>query len=947
MIDLPESEYADLIIAARASGADETTLSQLRLITTISPFVAHSLKTLPWLWARLLPVIPHANEPGDLRRRFDTVLNKMSTPEDLDASLRQIRRTEMIRIAWRDVSGLAETAETLRDLSELADQCVQQALEAHERALIARHGAPRDADGRPQRLVVLGMGKLGGCELNYSSDIDLIFAFEHEGETSGNRPIANSEFFIKLGQKIIRSLDQVTRDGFVFRVDMRLRPHGDEGALAFSFDALERYYTTLGREWERYAFIKARVIAGDFTAGQNLLSLLKPFVYRKYLDFGAFAQLRDMKKAIELEMSRKGLIDNIKLGPGGIREVEFIGQLFQLLRGGREPRLQSRSIIQTLDVLADTNQLPILMIEELKAGYDFLRRTENRLQMQHDQQTQSLPVMDDDRQRLALAMGYARWADFLAALDVHRNRVHHYFGDILKTHRDERGDDDPLLTLWLDDSLPEARAYAYLSREGFADPTAALSTLRTWKRNHFDLVSDVVRQRLNVLIPNLLHGVVSQEAPVDTLDAVLTLLSAVLGRSVYLALLIEQPQALQQLIQLCAASPWIADLLRQHPILLDELVDPEGLYTQPGVQDLATDLNGLLARFPDDEERQFDELRRFRQLSVLRVAAADAMGVLSVMRISDQLTWIAEVILAAVLRRTQAKLEARYGKPRALRNLEYCDPGFAVIGYGKLGGIELGYGSDLDLVFLHDSEGDETITAGPNAIDNSLFFARLAQKIIHTLSIRTPAGVLYEIDTRLRPDGVGGLLVSSLKGFAQYLQTHAWLWEIQALCRARFICGHAPIEAAFKAIRRDVICIPRDRDSLRAEIRAMRMKMRAELHKPEPGSFHLKSGRGGITDIEFIVQFLLLSHAHDYPDIIEYTDNIRQLEALAHAKVITETLRDRLIAAYQSLRNATHRRTLVNQPLTVAIADFETERRDVITAWEAFFGPEADRSRID
>lgn len=946
MIDFSEGAYTHLIETARAAGADSSILSQLRLITQVSPFAAHSLKTLPWLWARLLPLIPHSDAPGDLQTRCDVWLSA-NAPEDLDACLRQFRRTEMIRIAWRDVSGLADTSETLRDLSDLADQCVQQALHAHEQVLVARYGVPRNALGQAQRLVVLGMGKLGGQELNYSSDIDLIFAFEHEGETDGNRPIANSEFFIKLGQKIIRSLDQVTRDGFVFRVDMRLRPHGDEGALAFSFDALERYYTTLGREWERYAFIKARVIAGDFTAGQNLLSLLKPFVYRKYLDFGAFAQLRDMKKAIELEMSRKGLIDNIKLGPGGIREVEFIGQLFQLLRGGREPRLQSRSIIQTLDVLADTNQLPALMIEELKAGYDFLRRTENRLQMQHDQQTQSLPVIDDDRQRLALAMGYAHWADFLAALDVHRNRVHHYFGDILKTHRDERGDDDPLLTLWLDDSLPEARAYTYLSREGFADPTAALSTLRTWKRNHFDLVSDVVRQRLNVLIPNLLHGVVSQEAPVDTLDAVLTLLSAVLGRSVYLALLIEQPQALQQLIQLCAASPWIADLLRQHPILLDELVDPEGLYTQPGVQDLATDLNGLLARFPDDEERQFDELRRFRQLSVLRVAAADAMGVLSVMRISDQLTWIAEVILAAVLRRTQSKLEARYGKPRALRNLEYCDPGFAVIGYGKLGGIELGYGSDLDLVFLHDSEGDETITAGPNAIDNSLFFARLAQKIIHTLSIRTPAGVLYEIDTRLRPDGVGGLLVSSLKGFAQYLQTHAWLWEIQALCRARFICGHPPIEAAFKAIRHDVICIPRDSDTLRAEIRTMRMKMRAERHKPEPGSFHLKSGRGGITDIEFIVQFLLLSHAHRYPDIIEYTDNIRQLEALAHAKVITEALRDRLIAAYQSLRNATHRRTLVNQPLTVAIADFETERRDVITAWETFFGPEVDGSTID
>ncbi|ANJ67520.1 bifunctional glutamine synthetase adenylyltransferase/deadenyltransferase [Halothiobacillus diazotrophicus] len=936
MVQLPESDYQFLSEAAIVAGADEVTLQQLRVIATVSPFIAQSLKTLPWLWVQLIPLISKPNHERDLRARFDAWFATRAD-EEFDRALRQIRRIEMIRIAWRDVCGLADTQETLFDLSQLADQSVQQALLFHEAALTARHGSPRDHSGQMQRLVVLGMGKLGGYELNYSSDIDLIFAFEHEGETDGERPIANSQFFIKLGQRIIRSLDHVTSDGFVFRVDMRLRPHGDEGALALPFDAMEHYYATLGREWERYAFIKARVIAGDFAAGETLLNQLKPFVYRKYLDFGAFAQLRDMKKAIEVEMTRKGLIDNIKLGPGGIREVEFIGQLFQLLRGGREPRLQSRSILKTLDVLGETHQLPASMIAELKSGYDFLRRTENRLQMQHDQQTQSLPIKDDDRTRLALAMGFDSWQHFLPALDAHRHRIHRHFGEILKTQRDERRDDDPLLTVWQDDSLSDARAMNHLEHEGFSDPQAALETLRAWKREHYALVSDIVRQRLDVLIPNLLHEVATGDNAISTLQAVLTLISAVLGRSVYLALLIEQPQALRQLIQLCSASPWISDLLRQHPILLDELVDPEALYVQPDVDDLCAELDGLLSRFPEDEERQFDELRRFRQLSVLRVAAADAMGVLPVMRVSDQLTWIAEVALRAVLNRTRDKLQERYGRPQATTPEGVIEPGFAIIGYGKLGGIELGYGSDLDLVFLHDSDGEETVTTGPQVIDNSLFFARIAQKIIHTLSIRTPAGVLYEIDTRLRPDGVGGLLVSSLKGFAQYQQEHAWLWEIQALCRARFICGHPPIESAFTAIRKAVICTPRDPNMLRSEIRAMREKMRAEQDSPPPDHFHLKRGVGGITDIEFIVQYLLLRHAHAHPEIIRFTDNIRQLTALMNEKVLPEAIGSALITAYQSLRNATHRRTLANQSLNVPIADFASERATVMATWQHYF----------
>lgn len=938
MINLIEPEKRSHIeSAARDAGATASQLAQLRLLLEVSPFVVENITKQPDLWPFLLEQVNHANTPAELAERIERQLAD-SPIEDLDRRLRQIRRAEMLRIAWRDIAGLAPTTETLRDLSDLADQCVQQALTAHERVLLARHGVPRNAQGMRQQLVVLGMGKLGGHELNYSSDIDLIFLFEDEGETDGAKSITNSEFFVKLGQRVIRSLNEVTKDGFVFRVDMRLRPHGDEGALALSFDSAELYYTTLGREWERYALIKARVIAGDQIAGARLLKLLKPFVYRKYLDFGAFAQLRDMKKAIEREMNRRGMHDNIKLGPGGIREVEFIGQLYQLLRGGREPKLQSRSILATLEVLREFEELPSVVIDELELGYDFLRRAENRLQMMHDQQTQTLPLDERDQARLALAMGFASWDEFMVALDHHRRRIHRYFGEILQTQRDENADETPMQQIWQNNLSPEAALDA-LRKQGFAEPELILDTLLAWKRSLSPLISDTVRHRLDLLMPNVLQEVANHGASVETLRAVLALIDAVLSRSVYLALLIEQPAALKHLVQLCSASPWIAELLRQQPILLDELIDANNLYSQPDVPALSQEIDGFLARFPEDEERQFDELRRFRQLATLRVAAADVMGFLPVMRVSDQLTWIAEVVLYKVLQLAYQQMVARHGEPRAVDELgaEYT-PGFAIVAYGKLGGIELGYGSDLDLVFLHDSTDTSAMTTGSKPIDNQLFFARLAQKIIHILSIRTPSGVLYEVDTRLRPDGAGGLLVSSLSGFEQYQKQHAWLWETQALCRARFITGQPQIGERFETIRRETLCTPRDPATIKKSVLEMRQKMRAEHGQTSADeTFHLKRGIGGITDIEFMVQYLLLRHAYEHPQIVAYTDNIRQLRALAQAGLLDEAQSERLVAAYQRLRNTSHRRTLNKQSLDVPCADFAEERATVLAAWQQIF----------
>lgn len=910
-------------------------------VLAVSPFVSSAISRDHDLLADLCDSgdLEKSYASGEMDRRLAEQVAGVDDEQALARLLRRFRRREMVRIAWRDLAGRAQTAETLRDLSDLADCCVEQALRWHEARLLDRHGTPRDAEGVRQGLVVLGMGKLGGHELNYSSDIDLIFTFESEGETDGDRALSNSQFFIRLGQRLIRSLNDVTEDGFVFRVDMRLRPYGDEGPLAMSFDGMELYYATQGREWERYALIKARVIAGDQAAGQRLMDMLRPFVFRRYLDYGAFAQLRDMKQMIEREMARKGMRDNIKLGPGGIREIEFIGQLFQLIRGGREPELQARGILPVLHSLVTLGELPEPVVDDLVAGYDFLRRSENRLQMMHDQQTQTLPVDDDDRTRLALAMGFDQgWDAYMTALDAHRQRIHQHFGDVMRVP--DGGDDesaqDPLEALW-NDRMDRDEAEQALAAAGFRDPAQALEILATWRAERSNQEGGAARTRLDALMPALLRSVGSSSAPEAALPRVLALVSRVVRRSVYIALLVEQPQALQQLVRLCAASPWIAELLAHHPILLDELIDPHTLYEPPDRRVLTEQLAQVIEKCDGDPEREMDELRRFRQLAVLRVAAADVADALPVMKVSDHLSWIAEVILERVLSLAWAQLRQRHGQPVAIRDGETFQPGFAVVAYGKLGGLELGYGSDLDLVFLHDSEGDEAYTDGEKSIDNSLFFARLAQKVIHLLNTRTQAGILYEVDTRLRPDGASGLLVSSMRAFEEYQRNHAWTWEVQALARARFVAGESRIADRFGAIRREMLCRVREPEALRSEVAQMRDKMRAEDKAPPPGLFHLKKGCGGITDIEFIVQYLLLAHAADHPDLVTFTDNIRQLEALSSAGVLEPERARALIDAYRALRDGGHEQVLRGEKALVPDHRFADHREQVQAVWQAVF----------
>ncbi|MCK5639934.1 MAG: bifunctional [glutamate--ammonia ligase]-adenylyl-L-tyrosine phosphorylase/[glutamate--ammonia-ligase] adenylyltransferase, partial [Gammaproteobacteria bacterium] len=802
-------------------------LEQTLRVWGCSDFVAQSCVRFPDLLEGLLAggELSSSRGEGDCAALLAEQLVDVSDEASLQKALRLFRRREMVRIAWRDLSGKAELVESTADLSALADACLDLTLSKLYGWHCEQWGTPCNVDGEPQQLVVLGMGKLGAHELNYSSDIDLIFAYPEDGETrDGRRSLTNQEFFIRLGQRLIQALDNNTADGFVFRVDMRLRPFGESSAMAISFDAMETYYQSHGREWERYAMVKARVVAGDQSAGEGLMAMLKPFVYRRYVDFGAFESLREMKAMIAREVQRKEMHDNVKLGAGGIREVEFIGQAFQLIRGGREPLLQQRRILQVLAALSELELLPEYVVTELVESYVFLRDTEHCIQMFADQQTHDLPKDEEGRCRLAFAMRHTDWESFESVLRGHMQRVHQHFEQVFAAPQEEHAasDERDFTGLWLG-SQSEEQSVATLTEAGFEGADEILRRLQQIRasRNYQNL-SAQGRERLDRLIPLLLGAVCTTEAPATTLMRVLLLIEAVTRRSSYLALLFENPMALSQLVRLCAASSWISSLLVQHPVLLDELLDPRTLYHPPDRKALEQELRQMLSHIPpEDQEQAMDAMRQFKQVNILRVAAADVSDVMPLMVVSDHLTNIAEVLLDEALTLAWNYLVARHGRPWC-GDEHLCETGFAVIAYGKMGGLELGYGSDLDLVFLHSSDSEGRGTNGDKPVDNAVFYARLAQRTLHILGARTSAGVLYEVDMRLRPSGASGLMVSSVQAFADYEHKQAWTWEHQALVRARMVAGDPAIASQFDAIRREVLGQSRDKDALRKEVQEMR-----------------------------------------------------------------------------------------------------------------------------
>ena len=927
-------------------------LSELCRVWACSEFVAQRCIRQPLLLSDLL-------HSGDLHRRYaagemaqhvQTALQDVADVESLTRQLRHVRQREMLRIAWRDIAhndSQAHLDETMNDASTLADACIQGALEWLQNALIAEWGKPQNPDGEPQRLLVLGMGKLGACELNFSSDVDLIFVYPEAGNTTegASRSVSNEQFFTRLGQQLVRALDENTADGFVFRVDMRLRPFGQSGALACSFAALENYYQAHGRDWERYALIKARVVTGDAVAGEQLLAILQPFVFRRYLDYGAFAALREMKKMVAAEVRRKGMANHVKLGAGGIREVEFIGQAFQLVRGGREPALQRRDIQGVLIWLKEQQHLPGYVVDQLLAAYKFLRNTEHRLQEYQDQQTHQLPDDSTGQQRLAFAMGFNHWDEFLPVLRGHMARVHNHFEQVFESPqtRHAETDNSGLSTLWLSNP-DEDEAVALLQQAGYDQPAASWARLQTLKSaRSYHSLSRTGRLRMDRLMPLLLSAVVTLEPRADSphivLQRLLALVEAVARRSAYLALLSEHPMALSQLVRLCAASPWIAQQLAHHPLLLDELLDPRSLYQPPDRTELAADLQRRLTQIPaEDLEQAMDSLRQFKQVSVLRIAAADVMDAVPLMQVSDQLTTIAELILQAALELAWKYLLARHGRPACVSNPKKSDKGFAIVAYGKLGGIELGYGSDLDLVFVHQAENQMALTDGPKPITDSVFYARLGQRIIHILTTHTPAGTLYETDMRLRPSGASGLLVTSLTSFAEYQRNKAWTWEHQALVRARVVAGDLPLKQAFDHLRREILALPRDTAQLKKDIINMRERMRESRNHAREGEFDLKQGSGGIADIEFMVQFGVLNWARHCPALSEFTDNIRILDGFARQTLMAPADAHHLADIYRLYRAEIHRLALQELRAVVTDRRFATERRTVQRIWREWLG---------
>jgi len=927
---------------------DSEFIEALKRVFAFSNFVTRSCTSNPAMLGDLV-------QSGDLHREYPTdhyhhklkkslsELYELQQEEKLSSILRKFRLREMIRIAWRDLAGRADLSQTMADLSGLAHACIHQALLLLYEWACRKYGIPTGYDGSPQSLVVLGMGKLGGGELNFSSDVDLIFAYPEAGQTRGvSKPINNEEFFVRLCQGLIKTIGSRTSEGLVFRVDMNLRPYGESGPLVMSFDAMEAYYQEQGREWERYAWIKARVVAGDKQAGERLIESLNPFVYRRYLDFGAFESLRNMKQKISLEVKRKHMANNIKLGLGGIREIEFFGQIFQLIRGGVAPALQERSTRKVLKILARENYIPQQACDELTHAYEFLRNTEHRLQEFSDQQTHEIPADPVAGIRLAVSMGFADPESFILCLEQHRRIVHDHFNELLGVGDPKRMDDpgekieSGLQAVW-QDIIEDEQGRKVLIEAGFENPDHVMHLLDDLRKDpETRLLSSHGRSRLDKLMPIMLNVMGRSEQPLVVVSRIIDLIKAIQRRTNYLALLLENRIAIVHLVKLAVASPWVISFLARHPVLLDELLDPRTLYLPPEKSDLEEEIRKKFDLIPSaDLEVKIQELCIFKQANVLRVAAADLTGAVPLMRTSDHLTEIAETVLNKVVDLSWEHLAERHGIPECHLDGKSIGKGFAVIAYGKLGGFELGYGSDLDLVFLHSGTRGQT-QGGNYPIDNAQFFARLGQRVVHILTAHTPAGVLYQPDMRLRPSGSSGILVSHIQGFKEYQLNNAWTWEHQAIIKARPISGDIRMAKRFEQIRNLVLTRPRLMSKLQKEVVDMRKRMRRELSSHEPEIFDLKQDTGGIVDIEFLVQYLVLLKSSEYNELTRWTDTVRLLKTLNQTGIIDADIAHLLKEAYLSYRAAVHQLNLQEKPAKVPENKFRDLREKVEKIWHDF-----------
>lgn len=929
---------------------------------SMSSFVKRTLLSQPELLNQWFEHSPSPQDCKHYTERLAQALQNVQDEEQLGKELRLFRHREMATLSFIQSNKLASVEFVFQALSDLAEAIILQARDWLYQRCCAEYGVPMNSLNEPQELLILGMGKLGGRELNFSSDIDLIFVYPDAGETVGGRKaVENSKFFTRLGQRLIRALDEVTAEGFAYRTDMRLRPFGDSGALVLSFASMEDYYQEQGRDWERYAMIKAKILGEDLSNLNHryLKQMLRPFVYRRYLDFSAIQSLREMKEKISREVVRRNLIDNIKLGAGGIREVEFIVQTFQMMRGGRDKILQERSLLTVLPRLAELNLLTIEQVTDLRTAYLFFRQVENVLQALDDKQTQTLPTDEQAQQCLILATqkyliateqgetwlehAIQNWADFLQVLGQYQKKVRAVFNALIG--KDDEEENPPLvneqIALWRDIlhlEMNEEDLASVLKEYAVQDADYAeifrwlTTTLQDWSRKPIGVRG---REVLRTLLPKMLDKIFSQPNYLILLPRLLNILDKITTRTTYLELLTEKEQILPQLITLCGQSIMIADQIARYPMLLDELMSNKGLTQVIDFRDYEPALNDYLVRIPEeDEEALIDALRQFKQSQILRIASADIMGVLPVMKISDHLTYLAEAIIGAVVNMAWKAVSQRFGVPEHLGENE---KGFAVIGYGKLGGIELGYNSDLDLVFLHNAPENSETVGGRKSVSSHRFYLKLAQKINSIFNLNTSAGVLYEVDMRLRPSGEAGLLVSTFNAYEFYQKNEAWTWESQALVRARCVYGTKSLKAEFDQIRQSTLAKKRDAVTLKAEITGMRAKMYQHFTQPQAVEFNLKTDKGGITDIEFIAQYLALANAETSPEMAVWSDNIRIFDTAMAYGILTEPAGEQLKYCYMAMRNRIHHLNLLRQPSCVPMSEFEAERDFIGKMWSQIF----------
>ena len=913
-------------------GYDELFRTQLENLSIASSYALNQLCRTPALLDNLHRLKQFNLDQHELTQACEQVQEVTKTQK----ILRQHRHAKLIEIIYLDVIDNIPLKLVLRHLSDLADQLIRCALTAAEMQLIAKHGQPVDPDGNPITLNIIAMGKLGGRELNFSSDIDLICSYANEGDLTGYGHLAYQEFFTRVVKLFTKLLNDTTEDGFVYRVDLRLRPWGNSGPVALHHMALEHYYQLHGREWEQYAMVKARMITGSDNDQQFIQSILKPFVYRKYHDYRVFEGLAGLKDQIDRQAKLKNMHDNIKVGNGGIREIEFFVQAFQILKGGRNNRLQSQQIFTCFDILQTQNIVTSKTIEELREAYVFLRQLENKIQMIADEQSHSCPQNQLIQSRIAYSMNFSDWQSVQKVLDEHRTKVSHHFTELFK--RDTGTDNDINISDVFSEEKPDNQqielleSYNLNHTEEISQKLTGFLTSNAW-----GFMSARAKQRFSNLLPDLLKSISQTKNHLILFDRLLNLFSSIAGRSVYFELLHQNSHLLDKLIHLFNRSEWIAQEVAQYPMLLEYLIQPDSNDDKFDCEKIANNLKIQLDNVAGDTELELDILRLFKREQTIVIAIAELSEQITPLAVSQYLTELAEVVLHAVYQLASDALQNQYGLPQCTVDGVIRDANFAIIGYGKLGGHEMHYQSDLDVIFLHDSAGNEQITNGKKSIDNSVYFARLAQKIISMTSILTSSGKLYEIDSRLRPEGASGLLVTSDHAYLQYQLNKAWTWEHQALVRARHVGGSPRLKQIFQEMRQSILSIERDGQKLKKDITEMRAKINQSKSPTEGDQRNLKSSKGCMVDIEFMVQYWVLLHANKVSSISIYSDNISVINELFRLNLISSQ-QSQLVDIYQKYHRWLHRTVLQNNPAEIALEKIAAEVEHVNNCWNECFG---------